>query len=175
MGGRAAAPLPASDVAPAAHRGLGALPRSTPALAAFQDNTCEDWSGVSQPGEDLQSAILDNADLSAGNLAGAILVNASLVNADLSGTSLANTNLAGADLSAANLTDADLAFANLNGTLFDESTVFPSGLDFDSGDWGLPGDATPWDLGMIPAPEPAIGLMLAVGGVALAAVGRPRR
>lgn len=35
---------------------VGDLPRSTAMLAAFLDNSCEDWSGVSQPGEDLQSA-----------------------------------------------------------------------------------------------------------------------
>ena len=36
----------------------GALSRSTEFLAAFQNNTCESWYGVSQPGDDLQSAVL---------------------------------------------------------------------------------------------------------------------
>ena len=66
-------------------------------------------------------------------------------------------------------TDADLAGASYN-----EFTMFPSGFDIFSGDWGLPDNATPRDLGMVPTPEPTTGLMLAVGGLALAAVGRRR-
>lgn len=71
---------------------------------------------------------------------------------------------------------ADLAGANLSGALlsdavYDEFTQLQSGLEIFSGSWGRPGDATPWDLGKVPAPEPASGLMLWVGTIALAGAG----
>ena len=62
---------------------VGDLPCSTAMLAAFQDNSCEDWSGVSQPGEDLQSAVLTKTDLSNANLNGALLLNATLLETSL--------------------------------------------------------------------------------------------
>ena len=78
------------------------------------------------------------------------------------------------DLTGADLTNAFLINAFLTGATYEENTLFPSGLNIYSGDWGLPNDATPWDLGMVPTPEPASGLMLAVGALALAAMGRRR-
>ncbi len=162
---------------------IGFLPPSTTVLAAFQDNTCEDWSGVSQPADDLQSAVLAETDLSFGNLNGTLLANATLIGASLDGASLFSTNLSnvnldsailtnadlafanllGADLSNADLTSADLTSANLSGALYDESTLFPSGDSYDIPPWGLDGGITPWDAGMIPAPEPATGSMLILG------------
>jgi hypothetical protein len=154
---------------------VGALPPSTGMLAAFQNNSCENWSGVSQPGQNLQSAVLTKADLSSANLAGAILFNTTLVGADLSSAVLINTNLTNANLSSADLTSADLAFANLTGSLFDELTIFPSGNAYDVSPWGLHNGITPWGAGMIPTPEPASGLMLAVGGLGLAGLAARRR
>ena len=175
---------------------IGSLPSSTPSLAAFQDNHCEDWSGVSQPGDNLQSAILDDADLSLANLNGAILVDATLIGASLDGASLINTNFSSADLDSAVLANADLSFANLTGAnlanadltaaivsssnltgaQYDEFTVFPSGTIFATSPWGLDGGATPWDEGMIPVPEPGMGSMLFFGiGGLLAFSARKRR
>ena len=154
---------------------VGALPPSTGMLAAFQNNSCENWSGISQPGQNLQSAVLTKADLSSANLAGAILFNTTLVGADLSSAVLINTNLTNANLSSADLTSADLAFANLTGSLFDELTIFPSGNAYDVSPWGLHNGITPWGAGMIPTPEPASGLMLAVGGLGLAGLAARRR
>ncbi len=56
----------------------GTLPPSTGQLAAFQTNWCEDWSDLSQPGNDLQSAVLTKTDLSNAKLNGALLINATL-------------------------------------------------------------------------------------------------
>ena len=130
---------------------IGFLDRSTATLAAFQDNSCEDWSGVSQPAGDLQSAVLIETDLSFANLIGALLANATLIGASFDGASLSNTNFSNADLDSAILTDttmsfsnlsdanlsnadltaADLSSANLSGALYDELTLFPSGNTYD--------------------------------------------
>jgi hypothetical protein len=167
---------------------IGENPPSTATLAAFQDNSCEDWSGVSQPGENLQSAVLTKADLSLANLNGALLINATLLGASLDGASLVNTNMTNAILDSAVLTNADFSFANLFGAdlsnadltsanllsatltaaLYDEFTVFPSGDTYDIQPWDLPNDAAPWSLGMEPAPEPSFGLMLLFGAMGLA-------
>jgi hypothetical protein len=128
---------------------IGSLPRSTFMLAAFQDNTCENWSGISQPAENLQSAVLTKADLSF-------------------------ANLSGADLSDADLTSADLSFATLTGTQYDEFTVFPSGDTYDTPPWDLPNDSAPWDLAMEPAPEPSFGLMMMFGTMGLAGLAAMR-
>jgi hypothetical protein len=136
------------------------------------------------PGAVLAGANLAGANLAGANLAGANLRGANLSRANLSRANLTDANLTDANLSRANLTDANLTganlllanlfFANLLGAFYDENTVFPSGGDAYSGAWGLGGAATPWDLGMVPVPEPASGLMLCVGGLALAAKGRLR-
>ena len=147
---------------------VGALPRSTPTLAAFQDNSCENWSGISQPGENLQSAVLTKADLSNANLNGALLINATLLGASLDSATLVSSQLGNANLRGADLTGVDLSFANLTGALYDEDTFFPSGNSYDTSPWGLDVGFSPWNAGMIPTPEPATGLMLAVGGLGLA-------
>jgi hypothetical protein len=112
---------------------VGELPPSTATLGASQNNSCEGWSGVSQPGDNLQSAVLTKADLSFANLDGALLSNATLIGANLANASLMNgqlgfanlnsaimtdcnltsSNLAFASLDSANLTNADMSFANL--------------------------------------------------------------
>jgi hypothetical protein len=135
-------------LAAAACSQVGAWPRSTSVLAAQQENSCEDWSGVSQPGDDLQLAVLVWTDLGAADLTGA--------------------NLSGADLSGAKLTSAVLTGANLEGALYDELTLFPSGSPVESGSWGLPGGAAPWALGMVPVPEPSCSPVLAFGVAGLA-------
>jgi hypothetical protein len=132
-----------------------------------------------EPGANLSNAelfwaVLSWADLTNANLTGANLGNADLVDADLVDANLTDANLGGADLINANLTGANLFNATLSGAFYDPNTIFPYGLDIYVGDWGLPTDATPWDLGMVPVPEPASGIMLAVGGLVLAAGGRRR-
>jgi hypothetical protein len=128
---------------------IGSLPRSTFMLAAFQDNTCENWSGISQPAENLQSAVLTKADLSF-------------------------ANLSGADLSDADLTSADLSFATLTGAQYDEFTVLPSGNTCDIPPWGSDGGIEPWNAGMIPVPEPLYGLLLLCGALGLAGLAATR-
>ena len=68
--------------------------------------------------------------------------------------------------------------ADLTGSLYDQWTVFPSGGDADSGaafrGFGTTGDATPWERGIVSAPEPAFGRMQWIVGLALAAMGRHR-
>jgi len=108
-----------------------------------------------------------SADLRGANLTGADLADANLRAADLSDADLTDADLAGADLSF-----ADLGYAFLTRAVYDQHTLFPSGGDIYSGDWGLFGHETPWNWGMIPGPEPTSGLMLAIGGLALAALGR---
>ena len=70
-------------------------------------------------------------------------------------------------LASANLSGADLSFADLSSALYDESAGFPPGGTYDSGAWGLPGGASPWDAGMIPVPEPSFGWLLGLGAAAL--------
>jgi len=166
---------------------IGALPQSTAMLASFQNNSCENWSGVSQPADDLQSAVLTKTDLSFSSLNGTLLANGTLIGASLEGASLVNTNfsntnldsailtsalmsfsnLSGANLSNADLTSADLSSATLIGAQYDESTVFPSGNLYEIPTWGLDGGSTPWDAGMVPVPEPSFGLMLLCGATGL--------
>jgi hypothetical protein len=110
----------------------------------------------------VRAANLYRADLVGANLSFAFVLNSDLVEADLAGANLRDAHLLGADLTGANLT----------GAVYDEFTVFPSGSGIYDGSWGLPGDATPSALGMVPAPEPSAGLMLTFGSLALAAVGR---
>jgi hypothetical protein len=102
-------------------------------------------------------------------VAGAELVRADLTRADLIGADMRFSDLSGAELSGAILFATDLT-----GAVYDGSTRFPTGGDIYSGSWGLTGGATPWDLGMVPAPEPASGLMLGIGSIALAAIARRR-
>ena len=154
-----------------------------------------DYAGVDlEPGSVPRFSSLDLAVLVDADLSGSDLVGSSFIGSDLSGANLASTrledvnfadanlgtsfmkaaNLVRTNLIGASLSGADLTGASPDDATYDEFTLFPSGLDIYSGDWGLPGDATPWDLGMIPTPEPASGLMLGIGGLALAAMGRRR-
>jgi hypothetical protein len=120
--------------------GVGFLAQSTLNLAADQDNYCKDWTGVSQPADDLSRAGLELVDLTIANLSGALLI---------------DTDFTGADLSGADLIAADMTGAILTGAIYDESTLFPSGGTWNEPPWGLPGDAAPWELDMVPAPEPS--------------------
>jgi hypothetical protein len=147
---------------------VGFLLKSTGSLAAFQDNYCEGWSGASQPGDDLQSSSLVKADLSLSDFSGADLSDADLTDADLSSSnlgyaSMGNANLTNTELTGADLTGLVLTFANLTGATYDEMTVFPSGDPALTPPWGLPNDSAPWDLGMIPVPEPSLGWLLLSG------------
>lgn len=166
----------------------GMLPRSTAALAAFQDNSCEDWLGVSQPGANLESAVLRKARLNAANLNGALLINANLARATLVDASLVScqirfanltsavlanadlrfSNFMGSNLSGAILTDSSVGFSTWTGATYDELTIFPSGSTYATPPWGLDGSITPWDAGMIPVPEPSIGMLLGIGAIGVA-------
>ncbi len=134
---------------------------------------CEDWSLVSQPGDDLRDSFLSRIDLSSATLDGVLLLGSDLSGADLSNASLFNADLGQTILAGANLTSADLSFASLDGAFYDQDTLFPSGGNLASGSWGLPGGATPWDLGMVPVPEPSVCWGLIAGAAAL--VGLRRR
>lgn len=74
------------------------------------------------------------------NLRGGSLRNAVLIDADLGRAVIRGTDLTGAFMSAG----TDLA-----GTVYDEATLFPSGSTFVGPLWGLPGGASPLDLGMV--------------------------
>jgi hypothetical protein len=95
-------------------------------------------------------------------MSNAVLDSVILTNADMS-----FANLSGADLSNADLTSANFSSATLTGSLYDEFTIFPSGDIWDTPPWGLPNDSTPWDLGMIPVPEPSVGMLLLFGAMGL--------
>lgn len=168
----------------------GALPPSTSALAAFQNNSCEDWSGVFQITNSIQSTILTKADLSSSNLSGTIFINSALRGANLESAVLVNSRLENTDLNSAILRFSDLSFANLTGanlvnadltsatvssTVFtgveyNENAIFPSGNTYDLPPWGLDGDISPWNAGMIPVPEPAVKLLLTFGIFAVASL-----
>jgi len=176
---------------------MGSLVRSTTFLAAFQDNTCEDWSWVEQPAADLQSAVLTETYLRSANLAGAVMTDADLSGADLTAGRLTNADLSNANLDSAVLAYAHLSFANMTGAnlahadlesadlidallmsaRYDEETVFPSGRRVAGPPWGLPNGVTPWGAGMIPVPEPGSwpAIMIGGSGIGLAGIGRRSR
>ncbi len=174
---------------------VGSLSASTPSLGAFQTNSCEDWTSVSQPSDDLRSAILAKTKLTNANLAGTILIDSSLRGADLTNASLLNSQLANANLEFATATNVNFEFANLTavnlrgadltgatmsnstltGALYDEATVFPSGATYDVSPWNLVTAATPWDAGMVPAPEPSFVVLQGLGALSLMAIARRRR
>jgi uncharacterized protein YjbI with pentapeptide repeats len=160
----------------------GFLAPTSGSLAKDQNNYCEDWPGVVQPGTDLSRAGLSTTVLTGANLSGSNLTDADLSLAELSGADLSGANLTDADLSLVELSGADLSGATVIGTewmdsTYDEATVFPSGTTYDSPDWnwGLEGGATPWDLGMRYVPEPDEEQALAAGLVALLVLDRRRR
>ena len=152
---------------------IGPFPQSTPSLGVAEHHYCEDWALVSQPGADLRDSFLAKIDLSGATLNGGLLLRSDLSGADLSNASLFNAELGQAILAGADLTSSDLSFAGLGGAFYDQHTLFPSGGNLESGSWGLPDDVAPWDLGMVPVPEPSFGWLLLAGSVAL--IGRARR
>ncbi len=79
-----------------------------------------DWAGVEAAGVDLggsnlQSAFVEDGDLSGADLQGSNLNGADLRNVDLTGAALRGANLSHADLTGAKLGHAVLTGANLNG------------------------------------------------------------
>jgi uncharacterized protein YjbI with pentapeptide repeats len=88
---------------------------------------------------DFTNAILYQALMQA-DLRGGSLRNAVLVDADLSSAAIRGTDLTGAFISAG---------TDLSGTIYDQATLFPSGNTFAGPLWGLPGGASPLDLGMV--------------------------
>ncbi len=105
-------------------------------------------------------AVFDTADFSGLSYANVDFMNASMistVNVDtvFTNANLSNCNLRFARLEGAILTGAGLASATLTGATYDETTIFPSGSDYSSSPWGLPGGIAPWNAGMIPVPEPS--------------------
>ncbi|MFK7899064.1 MAG: pentapeptide repeat-containing protein [Myxococcota bacterium] len=154
---------------------VGPFVPSTGTLGFGENHFCEDWSLVSQPGSDLRDSFFVGADFSGAALGGALLIRSDFAKADLSNASLFNAGLSEAIFAGANLTGADLAFADLGGSFYDQDTLFPSGSTVYSGTWGLPNDVAPWDLGMVPVPEPSLGLGLLIGGGGLLGVTRFRR
>lgn len=145
------------DLSPRECITIGELPRSTATLAAYQNNSCEDWADVSQPGSDLRYGVLSRADLTLSNLSAANLSNADLSGADLSSSFLVGTNLEGAIVTS----------TILAGAYYNQTTLFPSGGSWNEPPWGLDGNVEPWNAGMIPLPEPTAGLLLGIGVLAL--------
>jgi hypothetical protein len=173
-------PYNGPNLEPSANLSFADLPEARLPLANLSD---ADLSDADLRDADLTGAFMVNTNFAGANLTGAeltdaILIVADLTDADLFEATLIDANLQSADLSSADLTAADLTDADLMGTIYDEFTFFPSGLTIDSGDWGLPSGAAPWELGMVPAPEPASGLMLGAGVIALVGMAsqqRPKR
>lgn len=129
-----------------------------------------DLRSANLTGSNFYSAFLTSTRLAAAVLDGAVLRRASLHHANLDFASLV-----GADLRDANLSDVSMnAATDLTGAVYDYDTVFPGGFYFLDGNWGLLYGATPWDLGMIPAPEPGASSLLLCGTLGLAALARRR-
>jgi hypothetical protein len=168
--------------------GGGPHPYSGPNLEDHAILTGADLSDAVLAFANLDDAVLTNADLTGALLYYAVARGADLANADLYGANLIGADLSGADLSSADLffaylNDTDLTNADLSGAIlafaylldavltgstYDEFTLFPSNNTYDIQPWGLPNDAAPWSLGMIPVPEPSFGLLLLSGVLGLA-------
>jgi len=118
---------------------------------------------------DLSFALLIDADLSFSTLREADLTSAIATRVDLRDTDLVLVDLGGTNLTDADLRSADLGGATVTntvwtGALYDEDTVFPFSKRIDDGaPWGHDGGISPWNAGMIPAPEPAASTMMLVG------------
>lgn len=134
-----------------------------------------DWGlpGGASPTDLGMIADFSEVDLSAANLSGldlrkALMIRTVLNSADLSSSRLDLADLRYASLLGANLSSANLAGALLNSSTYDESTLFPSGSAFDSPPWGLDGGISPWGAGMIPVPEPSVGVLFGIGVLGVA-------
>lgn len=149
-----------------APRAFGA---STVSLSAGAHHYCEDWSFLSETGENLSDSFLASIDLSSSVLNGSVMRGANLSNA-----SLFNTHLQSVIPARADLTEADLSFADLKGALSDERTLFPSGNDYAAGSRRLSGGVTRWDAGMFPVPEPTFGWGIGVWVIGLIGMRRGR-
>jgi uncharacterized protein YjbI with pentapeptide repeats/membrane protein implicated in regulation of membrane protease activity len=143
--------LNAADLEGANLRNAGLL------LASLNDTVL--WGanieGARLYGASLEGAALKGANLKGAGLTGANLKDAGLHSADLSGADLTGANLEGAGLEGANLEGTNMQGSNLRGavllnTLYDESTVWPNGLDPSA----LGAVRRAWPL-RTPAPEPA--------------------
>jgi hypothetical protein len=137
-------------------------------------------------GADLTNAVVGRTDLRNANLTGATFTGATLLQSNLTGATftgatLLQSNLTGANLAGADLTDTGMKWAifwdaTLDGTFYNENTIFPSGDYYDSPPWDLDLDGTtPWDRGMMPVPEPSIGWMLVFGANWVGGLARRRR
>jgi uncharacterized protein YjbI with pentapeptide repeats len=85
-------------------------------------------------GASLEGAALKGANLKGAGLTGANLKDAGLHSADLSGADLTGANLEGAGLEGANLEGTNMQGSNLRGAVllnavYDDTTVWPNGLD----------------------------------------------
>jgi len=56
--------------------------------------------------------------------------------------------------------------AHLTVVPHDEAIVSPSGNTYDLPSWGLDGGISPWNAGVIPVPEPSVGILLLFGSSA---------
>jgi len=118
-------------------------------------------------------------DVSGLDFAGVQLPNANMVllvavATDFTGANLSSANLGSANLRGAILTGANLTGATLMGVTYDDATVFPSGQNYQHAPWGLPNAKAPWDLGMVPVPEPCMAMLLGAGAAGLAGLARRR-
>jgi uncharacterized protein YjbI with pentapeptide repeats len=121
-------------------------------------------------GADFSGRNFTNVDFMNANMDSTINLGTVYTNADLSSCNLRFARLEGAILTGANLTAATLTSAT-----YDPATIFPSGNDYASPPWGLPGGLAPWQMGMIPVPEPT-GSAVSLGAIAgLVAAARARR
>lgn len=96
----------------------------------FEDLSELNLSGAILFEADLTGANLSEANLTGANLNRAILIGADLSGGILSGATLLEADLRGADLRRADLRDTDIEFAaSLEGAMYDEVKLFPTGFD----------------------------------------------
>ena len=94
----------------------------------YANLTGADLTGAKLYGAMLDGADLTRADLTRAKLTFAYLSRAKLPGADLRGADLIGAYLYGADLTGADLTGADPRRAVLDGIIYDDSTIWPSGF-----------------------------------------------
>jgi len=144
------------------------------------DDFLSDFRGADLAGLQFAESRFEAANLAGADLSGA---NLSLSNARAEPVRMNGANLRGAILAGREV-DSDFFSLSYTRAIYDEHTVFPSGANLLSltgtdpdGRWllGLPDDQSPWDLKMVPAPEPSFGLSLFLGTAGLAGSVRGRR